>query len=136
MEYSYNLSGGEAGMFAALAVISTTFLIVVLALIIIAIVGMWKVFEKAGHEGWKSLIPIYNIYMLTVIAGLPGWIFLLLLIPFINMFVVMFIRYKVAKAFGKSDGFGILVALLPFVGYLILGFGKENKYVGPEKPLA
>lgn len=35
--------------------------IVSLAIVIAVIVGMWKMFEKAGEAGWASLIPLYNI---------------------------------------------------------------------------
>ena len=44
--------------------------------------GMWKVFEKAGMEGWKGIIPIYNVYlMITEIAKKPAWWIVLLFIP-------------------------------------------------------
>lgn len=29
---------------------------------------MWKMFEKAGEAGWKSLIPVYNLYILYKIC--------------------------------------------------------------------
>lgn len=31
---------------------------------VICIVGSWKMYEKAGHAGWKSLIPFYRQYIL------------------------------------------------------------------------
>ena len=37
------------------------------------VIGQWKVFEKAGEEGWKSLIPFYNAYILWKIAGRNFW---------------------------------------------------------------
>lgn len=39
-----------------------------LALSILLIVALWKVFEKAGEKGWKSLIPLYNLYIYCKIA--------------------------------------------------------------------
>ena len=43
-------------------------------LYVLLIIGMWKVFEKAGVAGWKSLIPFYNIFVLiTKIANKPWW---------------------------------------------------------------
>ena len=36
--------------------------IIALILCVIAIVGMWKTFVKAGVPGWHSLIPILNVY--------------------------------------------------------------------------
>ena len=32
---------------------------------------MWLIFEKAGEAGWKSIIPIYNLYIMLEIIGLP-----------------------------------------------------------------
>lgn len=37
-----------------------------LIIYIILVAGMWKMFEKAGIDGWKAIIPIYNIYLETV----------------------------------------------------------------------
>jgi hypothetical protein len=44
-------------------------LLVQLAIIVLTFVGMWKVFVKAGHPGWAAIVPIYNLYILTQIAG-------------------------------------------------------------------
>ena len=30
---------------------------------LVGIVGRWTVFEMAGKEGWKSLIPFYSGYL-------------------------------------------------------------------------
>ena len=42
--------------------------IIALILCVIAIVGMWKTFVKAGVPGWHSLIPILNVYDICKIA--------------------------------------------------------------------
>lgn len=39
-----------------------------LAAIVLLVIGQWKVFQKADEAGWKSLIPIYNEYVLACIA--------------------------------------------------------------------
>jgi fructose-specific phosphotransferase system IIC component len=44
-----------------------------LALVVVVIIGGWKMFEKAGQPGWAILVPIYNAYILLKIAGRPGW---------------------------------------------------------------
>ena len=30
---------------------------------ILQVIAYWKIFTKAGEEGWKSIIPIYNGYV-------------------------------------------------------------------------
>ena len=108
------------------------FWLLYLAFLVILIVGMWKVFVKAGEEGWKSIIPFYNTYTLFRIAGRNGWGFLLLFIPFVNLIVLIVISIDLAKHFGKSTVFGIVgLWLFSVIGYLILGFG-DAKYVGEK----
>ena len=95
-----------------------------LILMIIAFVGMWKTFEKAGMKGWKGIIPVYNMYLLiTEIAKKPWWYLLLLFVPIANLVIMIIVGIEVAKAFGKGTGFGVGLALLSFVFYPLLGFG-------------
>ena len=106
--------------------------LIYLALIVVSIAAMWKLFEKAGEAGWKSIIPIYNAYILFKLAGRNGWGILLMLIPIVNIVIWIMVAIDLAKHFGKSTAFGVLgLVLFPFVGYLMLGFG-EAKYVGPK----
>ena len=108
------------------------FFIVVIVLTVIAVIGMWKMYVKAGYAGWKAIIPFYNIYILLKIAGKPGWWLILLLIPYVNIAVWLFVAIKLAKAFGKSVAFGIIgLWLFNFVGFPILGFG-DAKYTAPK----
>jgi hypothetical protein len=115
----------------ALAAFSGMFLLVCLAMIVVAIVGMWKVFEKAGQPGWAAIVPIYNIYVLTQIAGRPAWWIVLFLIPIVNFVVAIILSIDIAKAFGQSAVFGIvLLFLFSVIGYLMLGFGNY-RYTKP-----
>lgn len=96
------------------------------AIIAVVIAGLWKVFGKAGKPGWACLVPIYNIVVLLEIAGKPVWWLVLLLIPVVNFVIGILVAIEVAKKFGQSTGFGIGLALLPFVFYPILGFGAAR----------
>jgi Family of unknown function (DUF5684) len=90
----------------------------------------FKVFTKAGQPGWAALIPFYSAYILTKIAGRPGWRVLMLMIPFVNLAFGILLAIDIAKAFGQGAAFGVvLLFLLSGIGYLILGFG-EYRYVG------
>ncbi len=74
---------------------------------------------------------IYNMYIMLKIAGRPGWWLLLWLIPIVNIVVSVILAIDIAKSFGQSAVFGVvLLFLLCGVGYLILGFGSA-RYVGP-----
>jgi len=103
-----------------------------LGFLVLMIVAGWKIFEKAGEEGWKVLIPVYNTYTLFRIAGRNGWGFLLLFIPVVNFVVTIILAIDLAKHFGKSTTFGVVgLWLFNVIGALMLGFGKAE-YVGPK----
>jgi len=111
---------------------ATIFLLVELAIVIGVIAGVWKTFVKAGHPGWAAIVPIYNLYIITKIAGRPWWWLLLMLIPFVGLVVAIVVMFDVAKAFGKGAGFGVGLALLGFVFFPILGFGDAQYQGTPE----
>lgn len=105
---------------------------VLLALMVVMIIAMWKIFTKAGEKGWKSIIPFYNTWVLLEISGKPGWWLFLMFIPFVNIVIVVLLSLALAKSFGKSEVFGIFgLWIFSAIGYLILGFGGA-KYQGPE----
>ena len=110
---------------------STEGLIVSIIIYALLVIAMWKIYEKAGEAGWKSVIPVLNLYMFFKIACGSGWKFILILIPFVNIFVTLIINWKLVKAFGKGLGMYILSLLSPPIALLIIGFGK-SKYHGPQ----
>ena len=139
------LAGGLVGG----ALVTT--LVVALIVYILLIIAFWKIFEKAGQAGWKSLIPIYNAYILCKIIKVNFWIFILLIPFLIGLFnaivfkdnqtaaslvsgvysvaLEIFINFRLAKAYGKGIGFTLGLIFFPNIFTLILGFGSA-KYVG------
>ncbi len=130
INYSYNTSPstnrGVAGLIIGLGVVIG----------IIGIVGLWKVFMKAGRPGWAAIIPVYNVWVLFEVAGKPGWwslVSLLVVIPVLGIvaYIVMLVlvimaAIELSRRFGKSGAFTILLVLFPYIGYLILGFGSAT----------
>lgn len=100
-----------------------TILLVLGAISLLIIVAMWVVFTKAGQAGWKSLVPIYNVYILLVIAGVPGWWLILLLIPLVGLVFHLLAMLALAKKFGKGTLFGLGLFILPIIFYPLLAFG-------------
>jgi len=103
-------------------------LLIELALIVAALAGLWKSFEKMGRQGWEGIVPIYNIYVLLQITGKPVWWLVLAIIPFVNIvFIVLFVLVciEVAKGFGKGTGFGVGLALLGFIFWPMIGFSEK-----------
>ena len=100
--------------------------LVYLAIIVLYIAGLWKVFEKAGQQGWLAIIPILNLYILIKIAGREGWWIILFLIPCVNIVVAALVYIDVAAKFGKSAAYGIGMWLLGFIFIPMLGFGDAS----------
>lgn len=112
---------------AAAAAVAMVILLVELVLAIIMIVGMWKVFAKAGKPGWAAIVPIYNLIVMLEIAGKPLWWIILFLIPCVNLIMVILTYMGLAKNFGKSEAYGLGLAFLPFIFFPLLGF-SDAKY--------
>jgi hypothetical protein len=104
--------------------------IIIAAIALISIIAQWKIYEKAGKQGWAVLIPFYNIIVLLEIVGKPIWWIFLFLIPVVNIVFGIWTTNLLSKSFGKDEAFTVGLILLGFVFYPILGFG-DAKYMGP-----
>ena len=99
--------------------------------VILIILGQWKVFEKAGIAGWKSLIPFYNICKLLQIAG-KSWagifVFCLLCIPILGWIIVFFYYLSIINGLSKRFGHGFLftLGLLFFFPIFLIILGLED----------
>ena len=94
----------------------------------------WKIFEKAGEPGWKTLIPFYNLYVWLQIIQKPIWWYIIIMIPFINVFMIMLMIVELAKGFNKNALWEQGAAVVFHFVYLpYLGFSKEEKFVPADK---
>ncbi|MGI9545161.1 MAG: DUF5684 domain-containing protein [Cyclobacteriaceae bacterium] len=100
--------------------------IIYLAVIVLMIASMWKIFTKAGKPGWAAIIPIYNIVVLLEIVKKPVWWVVLMLIPFVNIVISIMVAHQLALSFGRDVGFTIGLVLLGIIFYPILGFGDAQ----------
>ncbi len=102
------------------------------AFIVLMIISMWKIFEKAGQPGWASIIPIYNTIVLLKIVGKPWWWLLLMLLSaiIIGLIWAIWSVNLLSKSFGKGVGYTLGLLFLPFIFYPLLGLGDAT-YQGP-----
>ena len=110
--YSYEVEGGALG--ALLAV----YILIMIAIYVVTVIGLWKMYVKAGRPGWAAIIPIYNWWVWVEMIGRPRWWFwalvasvLLSWIPVVGIIlsILMFVLYlmgclDMAKAFGRGAG--------------------------------
>jgi hypothetical protein len=118
-------SGGNA----AGAGIGIGIMIVWLAILVLMIAAMWKVFTKAGEPGWAAIVPIYNYVVIDRIAGRPTWWIILWL--FIGPIPYIVTALDIAKRFGKGAGFAVGMIILPFVFWPMLAFGDASYNPAP-----
>ena len=123
-DYGASLS---AGLGAGLMIYN----LVILAFVIVSIVAMWKVYSKAGRPGWAAIVPFYSEYVLFDVVYGNGLKFLLLLVPLYNIYLRIKVTLDLAKAFGKSAGFGVGLIFLPPVFLSMLAFG-DAQYVSQQ----
>jgi len=101
-----------------------------LVIYVLVVAGWWMIFQKAGEDGWKAIIPIWNILVLLRVVGREWWWIILMLIPIVNIVIWVIVSLDLAKSFGRGTGFGIGLFILSPIFALILGFGADT-YKGP-----
>ena len=127
------LSSDEAaGLGALIAGLGMGLILLSLVLVILTIVAKWKINNKAGQPGWACVIPVYNVYVELLIAGMsPLWL-LSLLCFFVYPVTWIIQQVKTAQRFGQGTGFALGLIFLNPIFLLILAFGSAQ-YVG-DKP--
>jgi signal peptidase I len=106
--------------------------ILLLIIILFPMLNYW-IFDEAGVGGYKALIPFYNYFIWLKVIGKPWWWLLILLVPFINFFMIMLMLVQNALSYSKHNlGEQALAVLVPFAYLPYLGLSKKEHYVKPE----
>ncbi|MGC8865140.1 MAG: signal peptidase I [Bacteroidales bacterium] len=95
---------------------------------------LWTIFRDNGIAPYKTLIPFYNYYLWNKLIGKPLYWYLLLFMPFINVFMVFLMIVEMAKCYQKYDlGPQALAVLVPVVYLPYLGASPNEKYLNPAQ---
>ena len=100
--------------------------ILYLATILVTMIGMWKMFGKAGIPGILAIIPIVNLFFLPKVGGKPQWWALLLLIPVVNIVISVLIFIAISERFDRGIGTVLGLIFLTPIFVCILGFGSAK----------
>ncbi len=108
---------------------------ILLVIIAATVVGLWKIFEKAGEKGWKALIPIYNYYIWLKILKRPWWWIFIFLIPGVGYIMLMVVSGITGVAFQRKKAWEMLVSgFFFFVALPYYGWGKSKfQFPVPDK---
>lgn len=106
--------------------------IILLVLTLVFLGGLYKLFEKAGEQGWKALVPGYNFFVWNELTGRPQWWLVWLLVPLVNFFVLAYMLIDLANSFAKNSfGQHFAAVATPFAFFPMLGFKDDTaKYIG------
>jgi len=107
-----------------------TLIAIITTLILIpTLVGLMKIFEKAGYKSYFALIPFYNAYIWLKVIEKPIWWIIFAFLPYINVFMFFLFIVETAKTFNKNLLWEqALAAVFPFAYIPYLGFSKDEKY--------
>lgn len=124
---------------------------------ILTLVAYWRIYTKAGEEGWKAIIPIYGTYVLYqftwdtkmfwimfgsffcggllaitgAFSGISLFVFLGLIVFLVGVVIDLFQSHALSRSFGHGIGFTLGLLFLTPVFLLILAFGS-SEYQGPQ----
>ena len=92
----------------------------------------WKTFEKAGVAGWKSLIPIYNLFIAAKIVFGKAWYGILFFAPIVGIIFYLMYNIKKAEVYSQSAALGVLgICFPPPALSAIVAFTSSAIYAGP-----
>jgi signal peptidase I len=108
-------------------------IIIIPVLFTIPTIFLWLAFEKAGRKGWETLIPFYNIYVFLKIIKKPLWWYLLLLFPFLNVFMYMLMLVELVKCFNKFKLWEqFLAVVVPFIYFPWITLKEKEDFTDPD----
>ena len=100
-------------------------LLLALAFAIVTLIANWKIFEKAGVEGWKAIIPYYNTFKLAQIAG---WLMIGLSVGYLVItFAIQFFMLMTAS----DDAMYAVIMILFYLSCMVfsLAVAALNGYI-------
>lgn len=113
-----------AGVFLAMMVVM---LVIAIVSYVVFAFFLSMIFKKAGIEGWKAWVPVYNSWVLLEMGDQPGWWSILAFIPFVNIVAAVFMyiaMYNIGLKFGKEGVFVLLAIFLTPVWLIWLAVDK------------
>jgi signal peptidase I len=107
-------------------------LIFLLVLYVLNSITMMKLFEKAGIEPKKALIPGVAAVEWCKMVGRKPQYALWLLFPIVNLFIYVGLCIDMVRSFGKHSFWqSVVAAVVPPLPFYQIGKDPKYKYLGP-----
>lgn len=111
--------------------LSTTAVYILLLIAFLGLhVGLWGIFKKAGVNPLLSLIPMGDYWFwLRKVLSRPWWWMLLIIFPFIGVFMFFMMVWKTIRLFGKTSYLPLIFGTAFFFIYLpYLGLSRKEQF--------
>lgn len=147
--YNIFYNSNDYQLLAGLGLIIIIILLIFIPFCVLYIIGRWRLYKKAGKNGWEAIIPFYNDWVYVEIAGLNWWWFLLVMAnssvnfssgffdgdsvvisiaPFVSLFALYVCNYNISKRLNKDVGFAVLMTIFPFIMIPLIGLSNSYKF--------
>lgn len=128
-------------------------MLLLVVVLVLTVIGKWKVLDKLGKRPWAALIPYFSDYEMCGGVGAPQWLTIAYpVVGLVNFALTMLtdggtlaslcglaafvlccmMCHFTSQRFGKNPGWTVGLALLGFVFWPILGLGSSEPL--PETP--
>lgn len=111
----------------------SAFVILSIIYFVAAHIGLYKIFEKFGEDGWKALVPFYGTYLAVKMVN-KSWMWTITYyVPFLGFVVWMGLIVELMKLLGKTSFKDHFLAVV-FAGIYLpyIGFKEDVKFIGYE----
>ena len=92
--------------------------------LILLIIALWRVFTKAWEAGWKSIIPVYNLYILYKIVWMKNWFWYMIIVPF----VLGIIAWVMGEWSTTAEVLEYLATLFAWIVGIVASFRLPRKF--------
>jgi hypothetical protein len=126
----------EAGMILSILLFT---LVLIAASYVVYSLLLARIFNKAGVEGWKAWVPVYNNWTLLELGDQKGYWAVLAFIPVVNIVAAVFMyiaMHNVGLKLGKEGAFVLLAIFLPIVWLIWLAVDSstwKGRSAAPKK---
>ncbi len=96
-------------------------IVIGIILYVLCVIGMWRMFRKAGRMGWPSIIPVVNTAFLCMIGWKKIWPFILEIVTGVVGWLLVVFGYVLAVIvlISESGSAGASVAMM-IIGVILM----------------
>lgn len=120
--------------FVLLVLLYILAIVISIAIGVLRIVSMWKLFGKAGEPGWSAVVPVYNyMQMIKIATGnfKLAWVYLGLYVLAVVVGIIWGITLSIVEMSNGSDSLMIMLSTLFMIIAIVgsVGYAAITLYI-------